>query len=92
MNNEKKGEDFKKSALENNIHLWSIHHCSFCYYECKFLFDLQGYEVVYDSGCYCTNSRTIRISSWDSVAVQYNCNLGNIETIKRYNEYWKFKE
>lgn len=92
MNNEKTGEDFRKSHRENNIKNWNFHNCSLCDYKCGFLFDVYGNEVTYDSGCYCTNSRTIRISSWEDVAIQYNCNMKNIETIKKYNEYWKFKD
>jgi hypothetical protein len=88
----KSGEDFKKSSKENNIHCWQIHDCSFCSYRCSYLFDFRGYEIVYDSGCHCTGRRVLTEKSWDDVAKQYNLNLKNKETIKRYNEFWKFKD
>jgi hypothetical protein len=88
----KSGEDFRKSAIENKIGFWNFHNCSMCNYECCFIFNFGNYEVVYDSGCFCTKRRTVNISTWDSVALQYNCNLKNKETIKRYNEFWKFKD
>ena len=86
----KTGEDFRKACIQYGIHFWNIHHCSFCYYECSFVFNYEDNEIVYDSGCFCTKSKTLRFSTWDDVAKQYNCNLNNKETIKRYNEFWKF--
>lgn len=87
----KSASDFKNSAIENNIDYWPIHDCSMCNYECGYLFfQYENYEVVYDSGCDCTNSRTKHARNWEYVAEQYNYNIKNKSVIKKYNEYWKF--
>lgn len=87
----KTSEDFKKAVEEHHIEYWPVHNCSMCEYPCAFLFNFAGHEVVYDSGCDCTKwGYTRSLRSWDSVAQQYNINLKNPETMKKYNEFWKF--
>ena len=86
----KTAEDFKKSAIENNIHHWPVHDCSMCRYECGYLFDYQGHEVVYDHGCDCTRRYEKSLLNWDSVAEQYNMQT-NPDVIKKMNEYWRFE-
>ncbi len=88
----KTGEDFRKSCIENNIIFWGVHDCSICDYECGYLFNYQGFEVVYDSGCDCTRRYVKQERCWDNVAEQYNCNIRNHKTIKEYNEFWKFED
>ena len=87
----KTSEDFKKSAQENNIEYWPIHNCSMCDYECAFIFNFVGHDVIYDAGCNCTGMGYSRYPrTWDSVAEQYNLNIKNPDIIKKYNEFWKF--
>lgn len=89
----KTGEDFRKAAIENNIHHWAIHDCSICSYECGYMFfQYEDAEVVYDSGCDCTHRSVKKPHTWDHVADQYNINIGNEAAIKEYNEYWGFEE
>lgn len=85
----KSGEDFRKSAIENNIHHWPVHNCSMCGYECGFLFDYRGYPVVYDAGCDCTRQYVKHERSWDDVAEQYNIQK-NEKVINEMNKYWRF--
>jgi hypothetical protein len=87
----KTAEDFKKSALENNIHHWPIHNCSLCRYECGYMFNFRDCEVVYDHGCDCVSMHRKSVRSWDNVAEYYNMQQ-NPETIKKMNEYWRFTE
>ncbi len=89
----KTADDFRKSAIENNIHYWPIHDCSICNYECGYLFNqYEDAEVVYDSGCDCTRRYVKTKKDWPDVAEQYNINIKNPEAIKNYNEFWKFSE
>lgn len=87
----KQAKDFKKSSIENNIHHWPIHDCSICGYECGYLFDFGGYEVIYDSGCYCTHRYVKEQRTWEDVAEHYNMQK-NTDVIKKMNEYWRFSE
>jgi len=86
----KTGEDFKKSVEENHIEYWPVHNCSMCDYECGYIFNFNGHEVVYDSGCDCTRRYVKEARTWGNIAEQYNLNMKNPSIMKEYNEFWKF--
>jgi hypothetical protein len=87
----KTADDFRKAAIENNIHHWTMHDCSICRYECGYMFfQYEDAEVVYDSGCDCTRRNVKTPHTWEDVANQYNININNPGAIKEYNEYWRF--
>lgn len=87
----KTGEDFKKSAIENNIDYWPVHNCSMCGYECGYIFFMfEEAEVAYDHGCDCTRRRDKSKRDWSDVADQYNMQK-HPDVIKKMNEYWRFE-
>jgi len=86
----KTSEDFENAVKQHNIDHWPIHNCSMCDYECGYIFSFNPHDVVYDAGCDCTRRREILLRDWSNVAEQYNLNINNPETMKKYNEFWKF--
>jgi hypothetical protein len=87
----KNAEDFKKQVENLQINSWPIHNCSMCDYECGFLFNYEGYDVVYDSGCDCTRRYVKELRDWEEVAEHYN-RQKHSEVIKKMNEFWGFTE
>jgi hypothetical protein len=70
----------KAAVKDTGRTFWHIHNCSFCGYDCGYVFE--GDLVGYDSGCHCTYRRGgIEPRSWDSVA----------ECINMQNDEWSQK-
>lgn len=80
----KTAEQFKNAkVLQERV---TIHNCTFCDYECGFIFT-EG-KVFYDSGCYCVNYRNVRQRDWEYVASLYNsCNEKLQQEIDKCFEY-----
>ena len=90
MNQPKTADDFKNLIDTLEIDRWILHNCSFCSYQCGFVFQRNG-RVYYDNGCICTNNfNNLRISSFEEVAEHYNIQKDE-SCIKEMNEFWGFK-
>ncbi len=82
-------EEFKEAAKRIKPRRWHMHDCSICGYQCGYIFEDNPELVFYDSGCKCVMYRTVRPSSWESVANHYNIQ-DNDEVIKDMNNFWGF--
>ena len=86
-------EDFIKQAVAKKITRWNIHSCSICGYQCGF--QINGEDVKYDSGCYCS-IQPFRQSSWEELAEHYNNNQRENnpdikqETLDEMDKFWGF--
>lgn len=88
----KTAEEFRQSAIKNNITQWSLHDCGICGYECGYMFFANDdYEVLYDSGCNCTRKNIISPTTWNDVSIQYNINIENPRIKAKYDAIWKFE-
>lgn len=90
---EKQGEDFKINSKKYGIKRWNIHQCSFCDYDCGYVFDHEKEKVYYDSGCNCiliNISSSYRETTWDDVAEHYHMNEKCEDIKKQYDMFWHF--
>ena len=81
--------EFKTAAKKLNLDFWPVHDCSLCKYQCGYRFTLDYEVVMYDSGCYCTNTRTLRSQNWNDIARYYNAQK-NKQVIYEMNQFWRF--
>lgn len=68
-------EEMKRAVETMKLSRWNIHDCSFCGYQCGYVF-YDG-RVFYDSGCDCVNHPSNwedKPRSWEDVALAYNRN------------------
>lgn len=91
MTEQKTAEQFKQQVAKKNILKWPVHDCSMCGYECGYLFNYEGYEVVYDNGCYCTGITRNSQRSWEDVLEHYNLQT-HPDVIKEMDKFWGFSE
>jgi hypothetical protein len=92
----KTANELKAQAKLKNIEVYPVHDCSMCGYPCGYVID--GDNVSYDSGCYCTYRFVVEPRSWEDLARCYNMNQPeNNPNIKqgfldKLNETWQFPE
>lgn len=82
-------DEFKQAIKVKEIKFWPIHNCSFCHYECGYLF--REDKVFYDSGCHCVTYLNVRPMVWLDVANMYNVQR-NEKMIKKFDEFFGFTE